>query len=52
MKVYLLQPDYSTTVVDYKNYDQSENLSALLPDAESDHVFLNTQRPIAGLKSL
>ena len=34
MKVCVLQPDYSTTGVDYKNYDPPRNLSALLPDDE------------------
>lgn len=37
----VLQPDYSTTGVDYKNYDPPRNLSALLPQATVDHVFLN-----------
>src|SRR6187402_2320909 len=41
MKVCVLQPDYSTTNVDYKNYDPPRNLSALLPDHQVDHIFLN-----------
>jgi D-alanine-D-alanine ligase len=41
MKVCVLQPDYSTTDVDYKNYDPPRNLSALLPDDIVDHIFLN-----------
>ena len=41
MKVCVLQPDYSTTGVDYKNYDPPRNLTALLPEAVIDHVFLN-----------
>lgn len=41
MRVCVLQPDYSTTGVDYKNYDPPRNLSALLPQATVDHVFLN-----------
>jgi D-alanine-D-alanine ligase-like ATP-grasp enzyme len=41
MKVCVLQPDYSTTEVDYKNYDPPRNLSSLLPDDIVDHVFLN-----------
>jgi len=40
-KVCLLQPDYSTSDVDYKNYDPPRNLSALLPGSITDHVFLN-----------
>ncbi|MFM8710620.1 MAG: SET domain-containing protein-lysine N-methyltransferase [Sphingomonadales bacterium] len=41
MRVCVLQPDYSTTGVDYKNYDPPRDLSALLPGASVDHVFLN-----------
>lgn len=41
MRVCVLQPDYSTTGVDYKNYDPPRNLSSLLPGATVDHVFLN-----------
>lgn len=41
MRVCVLQPDYSTTGVDYKNYDPPRNLSPLLPGADVDHVFLN-----------
>jgi D-alanine-D-alanine ligase len=40
-KVCVLQPDYSTTDVDYKTYDPPRNLSALLPEYKTDHVFLN-----------
>lgn len=52
MKVCVLQPDYSTTGVDYKNYDPPRNLSALLPDAEVDHVFLNKLTTYRQLKEL
>lgn len=41
MKICVLQPDYSTTAVDYKNYDPPRNLSNLLPDDIVEHVFLN-----------
>ncbi|CAN5219768.1 hypothetical protein BH09BAC3_BH09BAC3_26540 [soil metagenome] len=42
MKVCVLQPDYSTTNVDYKNYDPARNLTSLLPEDDVvDHVFLN-----------
>lgn len=41
MKVCVLQPDYSTTQVDYQQYDPPRNLQHLLPEAEVDHVFLN-----------
>ena len=41
MKICVLQPDYSTTSVDYKNWDPPRNLQRLLPGAQVDHVFLN-----------
>ena len=40
-KVCVLQPDYSTSDVDYKNYDPPRSLSALLPECKTDHIFLN-----------
>lgn len=52
MKVCVLQPDYSTTGVDYKNYDPPRNLSALLPDMECDHVSLNKLTTYRQLKEL
>lgn len=52
MKVCVLQPDYSTTGVDYKNYDPPRNLSAWLPDAEVDHVSLNKLTTYRQLKEL
>ncbi|CAN5893257.1 hypothetical protein BH11BAC4_BH11BAC4_05090 [soil metagenome] len=52
MKVCVLQPDYSTTSVDYKNYDPPRNLSALLPGDEVDHVFLNKLTTYNQLKQL
>jgi hypothetical protein len=52
MKVCVLQPDYSTTGVDYKNYDPPRNLSSLLPDAEVDHVLLNKLTTYRQLKEL
>ena len=41
MKICVLQPDYSTSAVDYQHYDPPRNLSALYPNAQVDHVFLN-----------
>ena len=41
MKVCVLQADYSTTSVDYKNYDPPRDLLALLQEHEVDHIFLN-----------
>lgn len=52
MRVCVLQPDYSTTGVDYKNYDPPRHLSALLPEAEVDHVFLNKLTTYRQLKEL
>jgi D-alanine-D-alanine ligase-like ATP-grasp enzyme len=52
MKVCVLQPDYSTTGVDYKNYDPPRNLSTLLPEAEVDHVLLNKLTTYRQLKEL
>lgn len=52
MKVCVLQPDYSTSAVDYQYYDPPRNLSALLPDAEVDHVFLNKLTTYKQLRAL
>src|SRR5436190_10756649 len=53
MKVCVLQPDYSTTNVDYKNYDPPRDLTALLPDDYVvDHVFLNKLTTYKQLKAL
>ncbi|MDE3212243.1 MAG: ATP-grasp domain-containing protein [Bacteroidota bacterium] len=52
MKVCVLQPDYSTTEVDYKNYDPPRDLRELLPGDEVDHVFLNKLSTYRQLKEL
>lgn len=52
MKICVLQPDYSTTQVDYKNYDPPRNLAHILPDDQVDHVFLNKLTTYRQLKSL
>ena len=52
MKVCVLQPDYSTTSVDYKNYDPPRNLSPLLPQDTVDHIFLNKLTTYKQLKEL
>lgn len=41
MRVCVLQPDYSTSSVDYQYYDPPRDLSSLLPESTVDHVFLN-----------
>ena len=53
MKICVLQPDYSTTNVDYKNYDPPRDLTSLLPDHYVvDHVFLNKLTTYRQLKDL
>ena len=52
MKVCVLQPDYSTSDVDYKNYDPARNLSLLLPGAVFEHVLLNKLTIYKQLKEL
>jgi len=52
MKICVLQPDYSTSDVDYKNYDPPRDLSHLMPDAYFDHVFLNKLTTYKQLKDL
>jgi D-alanine-D-alanine ligase-like ATP-grasp enzyme len=52
MRVCVLQPDYSTTGVDYKNYDPPRELAPLIPDAEVHTVFLNKLTTYRQLKEL
>ena len=52
MKICVLQPDYSTTGVDYKNYDPPRDLSPLLPEDEVHNVFLNKLTTYKQLKDL
>ncbi len=52
MKICVLQPDYSTSSVDYKNYDPPRNLVPLIPGAIFDHVFLNKLTTYKQLKEL
>lgn len=52
LTVCVLQPDYSTSNVDYKNYDPSRNLSHLMPEASFDHVLLNKLTTYSQLKAL
>ncbi len=52
MKICVLQPDYETTDVDYKNYDPPRNLSKLLPLDEVHHVSLNKLTVYKQLKNL
>jgi len=52
LKVCVLQPDYSTSNVDYQYYDAARNLSPLLPDAQVDHVLINKLTTYKQLLSL
>lgn len=52
MKICILQPDYSNSTVDYKNYDPPRDLAHLLPEAEFEHVFLNKLSTYRQLKAL
>ena len=52
MKVCVLQPDYSTTAVDYQYYDPPRNLAPLIPEYTVDHVFLNKLTTYKQLKAL
>jgi len=52
MKVCVLQPDYSTSDVDYKNYDPARDLSHLMPGAIFEHVQLNKLTIYKQLKEL
>ena len=54
LKVCVLQPDYSTSNVDYQYYDPTRNLSSLLPEAQVDHVLINkltTYKQLLALKN-
>lgn len=52
MKICVLLPDYSTSNVDYQNYDPPRNLSRLLPTDVVDTIFLNKLTTYKQLKEL
>lgn len=52
MRICVLQPDYSTSLVDYQNYDPARDLSGLIPTAHFDHVLLNKLTTYKQLKAL
>ncbi|MEO6130846.1 MAG: ATP-grasp domain-containing protein, partial [Saprospiraceae bacterium] len=52
MRICVLQPDYSNTDVDYKNYDPVRNLSHLMPEAVFDHVLVNKLTTYNQLRTL
>ena len=52
MKICVLQPDYTTSSVDYQYYDPPRDLSHLIPEATVDHVLLNKLSVYKQLKEL
>src|ERR1019366_3459273 len=52
MKICVLQSDYSTSDVDYQNYDPRRDLTLLLPGHTVDHVALNKLTTYRQLKQL
>ena len=52
LKICVLQPDYSTSDVDYQYYDPARDLSHLMPTAHFDHVLLNKLSTYKQLKEL
>lgn len=52
MKICVLLPDYSTTNVDYQNYDPIRNLQPLLPNDVVDTVLLNKLTTYKQLQTL
>ncbi len=52
MKVCVLQPDYSTSAVDYQHYDPPRDLSHLMPEAQFTHISLNKLTTYKQLKEL
>jgi D-ala D-ala ligase C-terminus/SET domain len=52
MKICVLQPDYSTSSIDYQNYDPPRDLTSLIPEAAIDHVILNKLTTYKQLKEL
>lgn len=52
LRICVLQPDYSTSDVDYQHYDPPRELSHLIPGAHFDYVFLNKLSTYRQLKEL
>ena len=52
MKICVLQPDYSASTVDYRNYDPTRDLARHLPGHTVDHVALNKLSTYRQLKQL
>ncbi|MEJ7587642.1 MAG: hypothetical protein WKI04_08780 [Ferruginibacter sp.] len=52
LRICVLQPDYSTSGVDYQHYDPHRDLTHLIPGAKVDHVNLNKLTTYKQLKEL
>ena len=52
LRICVLQPDYSTSTVDYQKYDPPRDLSSLIPNASFTHIFLNKLTTYKQLKEL
>lgn len=52
MKICVLQPDYSTSEVDYRHWDPPRDLRSLLPGHQVDHVALNKLTTFRQIKQL
>ena len=52
LKICVLQPNYSTSAVDYQNYDPPRDLSHLMPECDFHHVLLNKLTTYKQLKEL
>jgi D-alanine-D-alanine ligase-like ATP-grasp enzyme len=52
LRICVLQPDYSTSGVDYQHYDPYRDLGPLMPEAGFDHVRLNKLTTYKQLKEL
>ena len=52
MKICVLQPDYSTSIVDYRHYDPTRDLARLAPQHQVDHVKLHKLTVYKQLRAL
>ena len=52
LRICVLQPDYSTSSVDYQHYDPARDLTRLIPEAMIDHVLINKLTTYRQLKNL
>ena len=50
LKIAVLQPDYSTSNVDYQHYDPKRDLSKFMPQVQFDNIFLNKLTTFQQLK--